>query len=67
VLVLCGDGDRLTPLRLARVIADEIGEADLVVAPGAGHLVQLEQPALVNHALQRLLERAAVASATARA
>lgn len=67
VLVLCGDADRLTPLRQARVIADEIGEADLVVAPGAGHLVQLEQPSLVNHALDRLLERAVDARTAARA
>jgi pimeloyl-ACP methyl ester carboxylesterase len=67
VLVLCGDGDRLTPLRQTRVIADEIGQADLVVAPGAGHLVQLEQPVLVNHALERLLERSVAASTAARA
>lgn len=58
VLVLCGDGDRLTPLRHTRVIADVLTEADLVIADGAGHLVQLEQPELVNRALTRLLERA---------
>ena len=67
VLVLCGSGDRLTPLRHARVIADEIGRADFVVAPGAGHLVQLEQPTLVNSALERLLERAASARTAVRA
>lgn len=57
VLVLCGDTDRLTPLRHTRVIADVLTEADLVVAHGAGHLVQLEQPELVNVALSRLLQR----------
>jgi len=58
MLVLCGDADRLTPLRHTRVIADVLPEADLVVVPGAGHLVQLEQPDLVNDALVRLCERA---------
>lgn len=61
VLVLCGDEDRLTPLRHTRVIADVLAEADLVIAPGAGHLVQLEQPVLVNDALVRLIDRSVAA------
>lgn len=58
VLILCGEADRLTPVRHTRAMADAMREADLVVAPDAGHLVQLESPALVGRALDRLLERA---------
>lgn len=38
-------------------------DADLVCVPGAGHLVMLERPELVNEHLVSLVERA---SATAR-
>lgn len=58
VLVLCGEHDRLTPLRHTRHLADALPHADLVVAPNAGHLVQLESPALVAESLEKLLARA---------
>lgn len=43
VLVICGDQDFCTPLYLSEEIARDIPGAELVVLPGAGHLVYLEQ------------------------
>lgn len=42
--VLVGTRDRLTPLRLARALADGIPGARLVVLPDAGHMLPLEAP-----------------------
>jgi hypothetical protein len=33
-------------------------DTELVIVPGAGHLVQLEAPDVINDALVRLVERA---------
>ncbi|RKT52688.1 alpha/beta fold hydrolase [Saccharothrix australiensis] len=45
-VVLAGGEDKLTPLRHARTIADEVA-AELVVYPGAGHMLPLERSAEV--------------------
>jgi pimeloyl-ACP methyl ester carboxylesterase len=55
VLVLSGDEDRLTPFQHAERIAEELPNATLVRAPGAGHMVMLEQPELVTGELISLL------------
>jgi pimeloyl-ACP methyl ester carboxylesterase len=55
VLVLSGDEDRLTPFSHAERIATELPNATLVRAPGAGHMVMLEQPDLVTGELVALL------------
>jgi pimeloyl-ACP methyl ester carboxylesterase len=60
VLVLSGDADRLTPFSHAEVIAAELPDAELVRAPGAGHMVMLEQAELVTGHLVGLLERCAL-------
>jgi pimeloyl-ACP methyl ester carboxylesterase len=57
-LVLCGDRDRITPVHNSHVMADALPDAELVVVPGAGHMVMLERPAVVNGALRRLASRA---------
>ncbi|WP_031466820.1 alpha/beta fold hydrolase [Sciscionella sediminilitoris] len=59
VLVLSGDADRLLPFEHAERIAAELPDAELVRAPGAGHMVPLEQPDLVNACLIGLLQRCA--------
>jgi pimeloyl-ACP methyl ester carboxylesterase len=56
-LILCGDRDRLTPVGNSHVMAEALPDAELVVVPGAGHMVMLERPAVVDAALQRLLRR----------
>ena len=39
-------------------MAAELPKSELVIVGGAGHLVQLEQPEIVDDALVRLVERA---------
>ena len=56
-LLLCGDEDRLTPIRNTRLMAEALPDAELVEVAGAGHMVMLERPAVVNGALRRLLAR----------
>jgi pimeloyl-ACP methyl ester carboxylesterase len=50
-LVLVGEGDQLTPLKLSEEIAGGIANSRLVVVPGSGHLSTLERPDEVNKAL----------------
>jgi len=57
-LILCGDEDKLTPVHNSHVMAEALPDAELVVVPGAGHMVMLERPSLVNAALRRLVQRA---------
>ncbi|MCO6007400.1 alpha/beta hydrolase [Actinoallomurus purpureus] len=58
VLVMVGDRDLLTPVQHAEALAAQIPGADLVVIPGAGHLLTLERAADVNRHLWTLLRRA---------
>lgn len=50
-LVVCGDADRLTPLRYAEYLATRIPGAVLKILPGAGHMTGLERPEEVNDVL----------------
>ncbi|MEE4541813.1 alpha/beta hydrolase [Streptomyces sp. V4-01] len=58
-LVLAGDKDLLTPSAHSVGIAEKLPGAELLVVEGAGHLVILERPELVNSALARLIAGAA--------
>jgi len=60
-LVVVGDKDRITPREHSELIAARLdgGDAELLVVDGAGHMVQLEKPALVTQHLRALLRRAA--------
>lgn len=53
-LVMVGAEDTETPLSYAQAIWERIPGARLVVVPGAGHLVNVEAPGLVNEELRRL-------------
>ncbi len=55
-LVLCGEEDRLTPVKYAQFLQQQIPGATLCIVPGAGHMVMLEKPADVNRALIAFLE-----------
>jgi pimeloyl-ACP methyl ester carboxylesterase len=59
VLVLGGEADQLTPFAHSERIAAELPDARLVRAPGAGHMVMLEQRELVTGELDRLLRECA--------
>ncbi len=58
VRVLVGSKDRLTPLPHARRLAEAIPGAELVVSPGAGHMLPLERDRLVSSALIAVVEQA---------
>jgi pimeloyl-ACP methyl ester carboxylesterase len=59
VLVLSGDADRMTQFSHAERMAFELPDAELVRVPGAGHMVMLEQPQVVNDHVVRLLQKCA--------
>lgn len=54
-LVLCGELDRMTPVRNAQFLTDHLPNARLQVIPEAGHMVMLEHPLQVAAALREFL------------
>ena len=54
-VVMCGDGDQLTPPEFSREIATLIPDAELVMIPRCGHMLTMERPEEVNAALLRWL------------
>jgi pimeloyl-ACP methyl ester carboxylesterase len=63
-VVITGDRDRLISSRLTGEVAAGIPGADLILVPGAGHLVILERPEVVNEAIMSVLERALASADT---
>jgi pimeloyl-ACP methyl ester carboxylesterase len=61
-LILCGDADRMTPVKYSQSLHEQIAGSQLVVVPGAGHMVMLEQPAAVAEAVASFLTSPARAS-----
>jgi 3-oxoadipate enol-lactonase len=57
VLVIAGDEDRTASADVARRMAARIGGAELVVMPGTGHLLMLEQPQAFDAALLEFVKR----------
>ncbi|MGV0794004.1 alpha/beta fold hydrolase [Mycolicibacterium sp. XJ1819] len=57
-LVACGDRDLLTPMEYSKSMAEVLPKCELVIVEGAGHLVQLEAPEIIDDALVRLVQRA---------
>ena len=59
VVIITGSDDRLTRPEHSARMAEDIGpSAELVVVPGAGHVVNQTRPVETNAALDRLLTRA---------
>jgi pimeloyl-ACP methyl ester carboxylesterase len=54
-LILCGDADRMTPVKFSQLLHGQIAGSQLVIVPGAGHMVMLEQPAAVTGAVMPFL------------
>ena len=50
-LVMCGEGDQLTPPECSREIAGLVRGAELVLVPECGHMLTMEKPDAVNTAL----------------
>ena len=57
-LVACGGRDLLTPVEYSKTMAAQLPLSELVTVGGAGHLVQLEEPEVIDDALVRLVQRA---------
>ena len=55
-LVVVGEDDRVTPPPLSETLAARIGGARLSRIASAGHICNLEQPAVFNQALLQFLE-----------
>lgn len=51
VLVICGEEDRMTPMRYAQYLADHIKGARIEIIQGAGHMVMLEKPQEVRNCM----------------
>lgn len=56
-LVLCGNEDKLTPVKYSAYLQQNIPNAQLKIIDGAGHMVMLEQPQMVNQALREFCAR----------
>ncbi len=57
-LIMCGTLDRVTPPHHSAAIAAAVPAAEFVDVPGAGHMLMLDRPDVVNDRLDALLERA---------
>lgn len=54
-LIIGGEADRLTPPKYLHYLHDRIPNSQLVLIPGAGHMVMLEAPGAVCAAVQEFL------------
>ncbi|MDT0167259.1 alpha/beta hydrolase [Actinotalea sp. AC32] len=57
-VVVVGEEDELAPVAAAQHMVDALGDAELVVVPGAGHMTSNESPEPVAAALAGLVRRA---------
>jgi pimeloyl-ACP methyl ester carboxylesterase len=55
-LVVCGEGDKLTPLKYSEFLRDRIKDAKLAIIAGAGHMIHHEQPKAGAEALGGFLQ-----------
>jgi pimeloyl-ACP methyl ester carboxylesterase len=56
-LVIAGADDQVISARSSEAMATEIPNARLTLIPGAGHLVNLEEPGAFNAVLRPFLKR----------
>jgi pimeloyl-ACP methyl ester carboxylesterase len=52
-LILCGDEDRMTPLRFSEYLAEKITNSSLDVIPDGGHMLMAEKPRELGSRLAR--------------
>jgi len=56
-LVLVGEKDKLTPVKYAQALVNGIPGATLAVAPGGGHMLNVENPAGFNQAVAEFMAK----------
>jgi 3-oxoadipate enol-lactonase len=54
-IVLCGSEDRITPPSRSEDLKDRIPQSSMIELAGAGHLSNLEQPAIFNRVVEAFL------------
>lgn len=54
-LIVCGEDDKLTPIKYSQYMKEKIRSARLVIIPDAGHSVMLEKPEELNAALRSFI------------
>jgi pimeloyl-ACP methyl ester carboxylesterase len=54
-LIICGEDDRLTPVKYSKYMKDKIRNARLVVIHDAGHSVMFEKPEELNNAIRSFI------------
>ncbi|NLF15043.1 MAG: alpha/beta fold hydrolase [Anaerolineaceae bacterium] len=54
--IVCGTADRMTPVKYATYLRDNLAGSDLHLVEGAGHMILVERPRAVVQALASLLE-----------
>jgi pimeloyl-ACP methyl ester carboxylesterase len=59
-LILCGEADRMTPVKFSQFLHEQIAGSQLVVVSGAGHMVMLEQPAAMAENVAAFLSNLAL-------
>ena len=55
-LIVCGNEDKLTPIKYSQYFKDKIKDSKFVVIKDAGHMVMLEKPNEVNKAIEEFIE-----------
>jgi pimeloyl-ACP methyl ester carboxylesterase len=55
-LIMCGDEDKMTPLKHSLRLHEGIDDSQLEVVQGAGHMLMLEQPEIVLSSLEKFLD-----------
>jgi pimeloyl-ACP methyl ester carboxylesterase len=58
-LIVCGDGDRMTPLAHSRAIAERLPRAQLVTVSGAGHMAHMQSPGYVTMRMRAFIRQVA--------
>jgi pimeloyl-ACP methyl ester carboxylesterase len=56
-LIICGQDDKLTPVKYSQFLHQKIPDSWLKTIPLAGHMVMWEQPEACNQAIQDFLNR----------
>jgi pimeloyl-ACP methyl ester carboxylesterase len=56
-LAVCGEDDRLTPVKYHQYLHAQMPRCELTIIPRAGHWVFREQPAAFTRAVRAFLDR----------
>jgi pimeloyl-ACP methyl ester carboxylesterase len=56
-LIICGNADKLTPVKYSQYFKDHIKNSELCIIKDAGHLVMLEKPLEMNNVISKFVEK----------